>query len=88
MYAEALHWILDYVYGQELVHYLDDFLLFNCPDKSLLTSLVSDVSMEEKLSKCADGYPVDFLGIELDTEAMQARKRGGKCYSMNGTESA
>ena len=73
LFAEALHWILNYVYNQHVVHYLDDFLLFNCQDKSLFASLCSYVGFEEKTSKALDGYVVDFTGIELDTDKLEAR---------------
>ena len=55
------------------MHYLDDFLLFNCQDKSLFISLCSYVGFEEKTSKALDGYIVDFTGIELDTDKLEAR---------------
>ena len=73
LFAEALHWILNHVYDQPLVHYLDDFLLFNCQDKYLFSSLCTDVGFEEKTEKSSDGYVVDFTGIELDTDKLEGR---------------
>ena len=73
MFSEALHWILNHLYGLEVVHYLDDFLLFNCTRKSLFSTVCSDVGFEEKTNKSLDGYIVDFIGIELDTDKLEAR---------------
>ena len=72
LFAEALHWILDFVYSQALTHYLDDFLLVG-GDSTLFGKLCSFLGFEEKLSKSIDGTVVDFTGIELDTLRMEAR---------------
>jgi hypothetical protein len=37
MFAEGLHWILEYLFNQSLVHYLDDFLLVGGEDQSLFS---------------------------------------------------
>ena len=73
LFAEGLHWILEHVFHRQLVHYLDDFLLVNDPDPEFFGQLASYLGLYEKVSKRADGYRADFLGIELDTEMMQAR---------------
>ena len=73
LFAEGLHWILEHVFHRQLVHYLDDFLLVNDPDPEFFGQLASYLGFYEKVSKRADGYQADFLGIELDTDAMQAR---------------
>ena len=73
MFAEALHWILNHVYNVELVHYLDDFLMFNCPTKHLFGTVCNDLGVEEKTKKSLDGYVVDYIGIELDTDKLEAR---------------
>ena len=73
LFAEGLHWILEHVFARQLVHYLDDFLLVNDPDPEFFGALASYLGLCEKLSKRADGYCVDFLGIELDSHSMQAR---------------
>ena len=73
LFSEALHWILEAIFKRELVHYLDDFLLVNDPDPELFGAVVSHLGFEEKTSKRADGHVVDFTGIEIDTEKMEAR---------------
>ena len=72
LFAEGLHWILDHVFQRQLVHYLDDFLLVNDPDPEFFGDLVSYLGLFEKYSKREDGYRVNFLGIQLDSEHMQA----------------
>ncbi len=73
MFAEGLHWILEYMYNQSLVHYLDDFLLVGGEDHSLFSQVCDHLGLEEKTSKAMDGHVVDFTGIELDSELMIAR---------------
>lgn len=73
LFAEGLHWILEHVFSRQLVHYLDDFLFINDPDPEFFGSIASFLGLCEKSSKRQDGFIVDFLGIELDTTAMQAR---------------
>jgi hypothetical protein len=73
MFAEGLHWILELLYNQALVHYLDDFLLVGREDQSLFSLVCNHLGLEEKVSKAMDGYIVDFTGIELDSEQMIAR---------------
>jgi hypothetical protein len=73
MFAEGLHWILEYLYNQSLVHYLDDFLLVGGEDESIFTAVCNHLGLEEKASKAMDGHVVDFTGIELDSEQMIAR---------------
>jgi len=72
LFAEALHWILEFVYSQSLTHYLDDFLLIG-GDGNLFGKLCDFLGFEEKLSKSIDGTVVDFTGIELDSISMEAR---------------
>jgi hypothetical protein len=73
LFAEGLHWILEHVFEQSLVHYLDDFLLAGGNSKTLFNEVCSFLGLEEKTSKAMDGYVVDFTGIELDTDKMEAR---------------
>ena len=73
LFAEALHWILNHRYAQEVVHYLDDFLLISGDDPALFSTLCTLLGVEVKTSKSLDGCVVDFLGIELDSDKMEAR---------------
>ena len=73
LFSEGLHWILEAVFNRELVHYLDDFLLVNDPDPEFFGALASHLGLPEKTSKRMDGYVVDFTGIELDSDKMEAR---------------
>ena len=73
MFAEGLHWILEYLLNQSLVHYLDDFLLVGGEDQSLFSQVCNHLGLEEKASKAMDGHVVNFTGIELNSEQMIAR---------------
>jgi hypothetical protein len=55
------------------VHFLDDFLFINDPDPEFFGELVAHLGFFEKFPKRQDGFRVDFLGVELDTESMEAR---------------
>ncbi len=83
LFAEALHWIIQRHIPAELKHYLDDFLPIFAPGTSL--SLVNDaVAWMQALGNSLGltfqpektVWPtthLEFLGIELDTDAMEAR---------------
>ena len=79
--ADALQWIMEHNGVPELLHYLDDFLIFGAPD-----SLECQQALEKALQLCLQlGVPVAksktegpatsiiFLGIELDTVAKMVR---------------
>jgi len=73
LFGEALHWIIDYVFGLDLVHYLDDFFIFNDPDPEFFGAITSYLGLAENTKKRKDGWVVDFTGIELDSNQMVAR---------------
>ena len=73
LFAEGLHWILEYVFSQSLVHYLDDFLLFGGNDEALFGRVCNYLGFTEKTSKSIDGTVVDFTGIEIDSDRMEIR---------------
>jgi hypothetical protein len=73
MFAEGLHWILEYLFNQSLVYYLDDFLIIGGEEQSLFSRVCNHLGLKEKASKAMDGHVVDFTGIELDSENMPAR---------------
>ena len=73
LFSEGLHWILEWVFQRDLVHYLDDFLLINDPDPEFFGQLAEYLGLLESIPKREDGYRVSFTGIELDTETMEAR---------------
>ena len=60
MFAEGLHWILEYIYSQSVVHYLDDVLLIGGDKNSLFKQVCDYLGLEEKSSKSLDGTVVDF----------------------------
>ena len=72
-FSEGLHWIIENKYHQLVAHYLDDFLLVGCQEQDLFSKLCKKLGFEEKLFKAMDGYVVDFMGIELDSEKMEVR---------------
>ena len=59
------------MYGQQLVHYLDDFLLIGGSDDALFNYVCHYLCFEEKASKSIDSIPVDFIGIEIDSIKME-----------------
>jgi hypothetical protein len=71
LFSEGLHWILEHVFNQSLVHYLDDFLFVGGESKALFSEVCTFLGFKEKTSKAMDGYVVDFTGIELDSEKME-----------------
>jgi len=73
LFSEGLHWILEWLFDRPLVHYLDDFLLINDPDPEFFGQISSYLGLFEKTGKREDGWVVNFLGIELDSDAMEAR---------------
>jgi hypothetical protein len=73
LFGEALHWIIQWVYGLDLVHYLDDYLIFNDPDPEFFGTITSYLGLAENTEKRMDGWIVDFTGIELDSDQMVAR---------------
>ena len=79
--ADGLSWILTAKGTRELLHYLDDFLFIGAPNTEECKQ-----ALERALSTRANlGIPVathkvegpttclSFLGIELDTQALQLR---------------
>ena len=79
--ADGLSWILTAKGTQDLLHYLDNFLFIGAPNTEECKQ-----ALEQALSTCFNlGIPVatykeegsttclSFLGIELDTQALQLR---------------
>ena len=88
--ADALQWIMEHNGVPELLHYLDDFLIFGVPD-----SLECQQALEKALQLCLKlGVPVaksktegpatsiTFLGIELDTVAMMVQLPSEKLHRL------
>ena len=73
LFSEGLHWILEWLFDRQLVHYLDDFLLIDDPDPEFFSQISSYLGLFEKTSKREDGWVVNFLGIELNSDTMEAR---------------
>ena len=71
LFGEGLHWILE-SFGRDLIHYIDDFLLFNDPDPEFFGNLASYLGLVENLTKRKDEWVVEFTGIELDSDHMIA----------------
>ena len=80
LFSEAIHWIME-LKGWNLSHYIDDFLVvLSQRHKSSLNKAIAEFSdtcetmgfaIEPK--KNQEGTVVDFLGLEIDTMAMEAR---------------
>jgi hypothetical protein len=78
LFSEGIHWALEKV-GWTLHHVLDDFLgLFprgtDVRQRSIqFESLVTGWGFPIKESKSVEGTKCDFLGLEIDTDEMEAR---------------
>jgi len=79
LFSEAIHWVMQ-LKGYNLCHYIDDFLLVLPPGRTMVHTAAKDFSevcetigftIEQKKNK--EGTLVDFLGLEIDTIAMEAR---------------
>lgn len=81
-FSTALEWVAKHKLGiQYIIHILDDFLIFDSPGKNDCNS-----SLQKFISMCTDlGVPINeekteyattcitFMGLELDSVAMEAR---------------
>jgi hypothetical protein len=82
LFASALEWILQTQWSWEhTLHYLDDFLvIYPCsaaPDAPNRYTgdfhrICSDLGFRVKKQKNKEGHCIRFLGIEIDTEALEA----------------
>jgi hypothetical protein len=79
LFAKALHWILTAILRWfHVLHYLDDFAILPPSTDAAhyeyeFDSLCSDLGLKVNTKKNVCGHVAQFLGIELDTEAMEAR---------------
>jgi len=80
LFSEAIHWVMVSL-GWKLCHYIDDFLLVLPPQTGCDTQkaaadfshICESVGFAIEETKNKEGTLVDFLGLEIDTMAMQAR---------------
>src|SRR5947207_6277493 len=54
-----------------MIHYLDNFLLFNCLNKFIFSTIYFILGFEKKISKSLDEYIIDFIDIELDIDKLE-----------------
>jgi hypothetical protein len=79
LFAEALQWIMEYHYDWTIHHYLDDFIAFFPPETNLspagdqFRDTCEQVGFQIADDKNAEGTVVDYLGITIDSEKMEAR---------------
>jgi hypothetical protein len=85
LFSSRLNWILQNELGWSgVLHYLDDFLAVLAPhlDATLYAddfdSLCDDLGFTVKHKKSYSGTCTDFLGLEIDTAAMEARLPSAK----------
>jgi hypothetical protein len=80
LFSRGLNWILQHEFGWTAVlHYLDDFLAVLAPHLDAaqyaedFDRLCDDLGFTVKHKKSYSGTCTDFLGLEIDTAAMEAR---------------
>jgi hypothetical protein len=80
LFSSGLNWILQNELGWAgVLHYLDDFLAVLAPHLDAtryaedFDSLCKDLGFTVKQKKSYTGTCTDFLGLEIDTAAMEAR---------------
>jgi hypothetical protein len=79
LFAEALHWIMEDSHDWILHHYLDDFIAFFPPDTDLtlaanqFETTCNQLGFQIANDKNAEGTVVDYLGIIIDSDRMEAR---------------
>jgi len=83
LFGSVLEWILQTQPDQEhRLHYLDDILAIfprfaasDAPNRyqGEFSQICSDLGFQVKEEKHEEGHGIRFLGIEIDTEAMEAR---------------
>ena len=78
LFSEAIHWIME-LYGWTVCHYIDDFLTILHPDEDIhkasaeFDNICKSIGFEIEHRKDVEGTTVEFLGLEIDTMAMEAR---------------
>jgi hypothetical protein len=93
LFAEALHWILQRHLPAAIRHYLDDFLKIfapNTPRPLVQQALEWTLALGEQLGLhfqptklCGPSTSLEFLGIELDTELLEAQLPAEKLGYLN-----
>jgi hypothetical protein len=85
LFSSGLNWILQNELGWSgVLHYLDDFLAVLAPHLDAtryaddFDSLCDDLGLTVKHKKSYSGTCTDFLGLEIDTAAMEARLPSAK----------
>jgi len=79
LFAEALHWILQRKYSWILHHYLDDFIVFFPKGTTLnkahtqFKSVCTQLGFLIAEDKNVQGTVVDYLGLLIDSNKMEAR---------------
>ena len=78
LFAEAIHWVLQYSFGWSLSHYVDDFLGVFPPNTDLAVKsrlfdeICNDFDFPTEPKKDKMGTRVNHLGFEVDTVSMTA----------------
>lgn len=90
LFAEGLHWILQhFLHWKLLQHYLDDFILIlpHPPESREVQKAAEDyititnyLGVQRNDKKDAEGNVVEVLGVEIDTNTMQARLSSHKMH--------
>jgi len=77
LYSEAIHWILEYLHGWAITHYLDDFLAVFPPrtviaePSQLFDDTLDTFGLTKAPEKDQSGCVVTHLGFEIDSMKME-----------------
>ena len=63
--------ILNYNYDIKIIHYFDDFLLFNYLNKFIFSIIYFILEFKKKINKLIDEYIIDFINIKLDIDKFE-----------------
>ena len=79
LFAEALHWVFEFLYKWKVTHYLDDFLFVFPPGTNTdgpsiqYDQVLATLGFSGALEKNMEGHIVTHLGFEFDSMKMEVR---------------
>jgi hypothetical protein len=79
LFSEAIHWVLETIYGWSITHYLDDFFAvfpahaeLDGPSQTF-DNVLSEIGFVKAPEKDESGTVVTHLGFQIDSDLMEVR---------------